>query len=539
MIIFEPPQSLGGSGLPIWLGISGGPNWGGADIWVSEDNATYQNIGRVTQAARWGKLSAALPAGSAIDQTDTLAVDLTQSSGTLASAGTNGAQALTTLAYVGGELLAYGTATLTGVSKYNLTYLVRGAYGTAIAAHPAGAPFLRLDSAIFEYTTTPAMIGQTLYIKFVSFNVFGNYGTQSLSTVQPVTYTVTGKGLNTPPAAITNLASTLGPQGAVLQWTGVTDTRPLDYEIRSGASWAQGLFIGRSSAASYPVSSTGTYWVAARAQPVAGFSVYQATPISATVAQSSLTRTILYNSDQGAASFPGTTAGALVKVFNASHQYSLVLGGTANMLAEANYFTIDALYDGGVGSGTYTLPSAINLGTLATAQVTINVQANAASIYTNMLGIGNFLTVTDFLGNNVGIAATIQPQLLTAGTNAVYGSWTNFTQGQVSAQYIQVRLSLQTSDPQVMMQLTGLTVTIDVQPLAQSGVAVAIPSAGTTVTFPNPYVNTPSLHTTIIGGSPGDNVIVSAQSATGFTAQVANSSGSPVARSIDWYSYGF
>ena len=188
----------------------------------------------------------------------------------------------------------------------------------------------------------------------MSFNQFGNYGSQSLATVQPVSYTVTGQGITMPPAAIGNLLSTLGPQGAVLQWTGVTDTRPLDYEnpqrrqlgaepvhraverallpgqqqrhlLGGGAGAAGGGIFGLPGNAGQRHGSTRRRW----------------------------TRTILYSSDQGAANFPGTVSGALVKVYNASHQYSLVLGGTTNLFVEPNFLAIgDLLYDGGVGNGT-------------------------------------------------------------------------------------------------------------------------------------------------------------------------------------------
>ena len=92
---------------------------------------------------------------------------------------------LVTLCYCGGELLSFETATLTGTFTYDLTYLRRGAYGTAIGAHGAGTQFGRIgpnDPAVFRYGYPASFIGQTIYLKLPSFNIFGQ-GLQSLATL--------------------------------------------------------------------------------------------------------------------------------------------------------------------------------------------------------------------------------------------------------------------------------------------------------------------------------------------------------------------
>ena len=104
-----------------------------------------------------------------------------------------------TLCIVDSELVSYETATLTSANHYSLTTLYRGLYGTAIAAHSSGAPFARLDSAVFEYDLPAQYVGKTLYIKLQSFNVFGG-GVQELSTCAAYTYTPTGVAVDHPVA---------------------------------------------------------------------------------------------------------------------------------------------------------------------------------------------------------------------------------------------------------------------------------------------------------------------------------------------------
>jgi len=198
-IIFEPPSSLSGGVAQVWAAVSGGAsgaansNWGGAYVWASLDGTNYSQIGTVTAAARMGSLAAALPAGLSPDTTNTLAVTLAESGGTLGTATESDAQNGATLCYVGGELLAYGSVTLTATNAYNLTYLVRGLSGSTAAAHASGAAFARLDDAIFKYDLPGTYIGQTIHLKFQSFNVFGG-AVQDLSDCTDYTYEPLGGG---------------------------------------------------------------------------------------------------------------------------------------------------------------------------------------------------------------------------------------------------------------------------------------------------------------------------------------------------------
>ncbi|MGH6840172.1 MAG: phage tail baseplate protein, partial [Methylocella sp.] len=193
------------------------PNWGGAFVWISTDGTTYGNVGTFSAPARQGFLTAALPAppGANPDTTDTLSVSLVESGGTLAGTTTANAQNGVTLCLVDNELLSYVTATLTGTNAYNLTTLYRGLYGTAAVAHLNGAPFTRVDGAIFKYVLPTAFIGVGLFMKFQSFNIFGQ-AIEDLSECAVYQYTPTGAG------------QPIGPvTQALLLW------QPLDFRLVS------------------------------------------------------------------------------------------------------------------------------------------------------------------------------------------------------------------------------------------------------------------------------------------------------------------
>ena len=211
-VIVEPPPMLTGGTPQIWVGASGGfngsadPNWGGAHVYLSSDNVTFTQIATVNQPARQGFLTAPLPASTGWDTADTLAVALAESAATLSGTTDSDAQQGVTLCLVDNELLTYATVTLTGASAYNLTRMQRGMYSSGGASHAVGAPFARLDGAIVQYSLPSNYIGQTLYLKFQSFNVFGS-GVQSLATCTSYAYTPTGAGSADPIA--TQIASGL------------------------------------------------------------------------------------------------------------------------------------------------------------------------------------------------------------------------------------------------------------------------------------------------------------------------------------------
>ena len=198
-LIFEPPPALTGNAAQVWVGASGGaggvadPNWGGAFVWASVDNATYSQIGTISQPLRQGVLTAPLALASGWDTSDVLAVNLAQSGATLSGTSAASAQAGATLSLIDGELIAYQNATLTGANAYNLTGLQRGLSGTSASAHASGAAFARLDGAVVQYALPANWVGVPLYFKFQSFNVFGA-GVQDLSTCAVYAYTPTGTG---------------------------------------------------------------------------------------------------------------------------------------------------------------------------------------------------------------------------------------------------------------------------------------------------------------------------------------------------------
>ncbi|MBV9858764.1 MAG: hypothetical protein JO038_01460, partial [Alphaproteobacteria bacterium] len=111
-VIFEPPPALTGGANEAWIAAAGGARWGGCQVWVSLDDATYALVGTIYRGCVTGVLTGSLPAAPSPDTTDVVSVDLSASQGQLLSGTLSDAENLLTLCWVDGELIAYQTAIL-------------------------------------------------------------------------------------------------------------------------------------------------------------------------------------------------------------------------------------------------------------------------------------------------------------------------------------------------------------------------------------------------------------------------------------------
>ncbi len=276
--IFEPSSALTGGAAQVWVSASGGANWGGALVSISFDGTNFSNIGYLTAPAYQGVLTADLPNHSDPDTVDTLAIDLTESAGVLPTAATgNDANAFRTLVWIcpvfstaapnAGELVAYGAVSATGTYTSNLTYLRRGLYGTTPADHPTGSFFNRIDlgsidtppNSVLTCDLPAQYIGASLYLKFQSFNVFGN-ALEDIATVAEYSYTPSGAGYGGgtagTPTTPTGLSASGGQNAVTLAWNANSATDNVTgYRIfraaGTGASFGSATEIAQVNALNY------------------------------------------------------------------------------------------------------------------------------------------------------------------------------------------------------------------------------------------------------------------------------------------------
>ena len=174
-LIDVPPLIDLDEGLTIYAagGGDGYGQWRAARLYSSSDaGATYTERGTLGPEATQGVFLAALPStgkGNVFD--DSLQVSVRLFSGSLASASKTAVLAGANALYVGGELVQFTTATLTGINEYTLSGFLRGRKGTewAMAGHSINEPFVLLEAeTILQLLQSYADIDQARQYKAVT-----------------------------------------------------------------------------------------------------------------------------------------------------------------------------------------------------------------------------------------------------------------------------------------------------------------------------------------------------------------------------------
>jgi hypothetical protein len=175
-----------------YVAANGGATWAGASVQRSLNNVDFTQAVTVLERAVFGTCTTTLGnfTGIGFDEVNSLGVNV--GTGELASA-TRDALLLDgqlNALLVGGELIRFATATLTGTApnRYTLTRLLRGQRGTewAMAGHVASERCVLLRPQGLRYVTTPQTdIGLSRYIKGVTVGL-------TSASVDGTAYTNTG-----------------------------------------------------------------------------------------------------------------------------------------------------------------------------------------------------------------------------------------------------------------------------------------------------------------------------------------------------------
>lgn len=531
-VVVEPYFQMTSGKLELWVAASGGPLWGAADVYLSMDGNSYTMQGAVTAPARQGSLVTATIAGSAgLDIATTFQVDTSQSRAQVLGGSDVDLTALTTLCYLNGEFFAYRDSLLTGTYQYTLSRLQRGAFGSPVAAHTAGSQFLRLDpAAVFKFPIREDQVGQQIFVKLLSRNVFGG-GLQSLGDVDPYVYQIQGTALKAPPADTANLTTAYLATQAVLQWDPVTDYRPVSYEIRKGPTFATAQILGTTPATRYPCNGSGTYWVVVKCG-----STYSLNPPSLVIT-GQLVQNVVQTWDEAATSWSGAMGGG---AFNNAGAVQLSSAGLISTIATMSAVTSFLALGSVASSGSYTVPGGheVDVLNVQACNVTANFTAQTVNPYATISAQTSIAAMASIIGS-VANKTNVVLQIAVSDQAGTYGAWQNFVPGTFSGRKFKMQALLTSSDGQLTPSLSSFTWTVDVPDRAERGTSTAIAAGGTAVTFTKSFQAVPNVQVTILNAVAGDDVFFNAgPSTTGFTVQVKNA-GAGVARNINWLSQGY
>lgn len=116
-----------------------------------------------------------------------------------------------------------------------------------------------------------------------------------------------------------------------------------------------------------------------------------------------------------------------------------------------------------------------------------------------------------------------------------YDGFENWTIGRVNARFVKHKLTVNNTSG--VAYIDSFTPTVDVEERVEKEQNVAVPVSGTTITYPNRFINAPTVELTPLGSTPliamVDNI-----TATGFYVTAFNTSGTDVGGTINYTATG-
>jgi hypothetical protein len=205
----------------------------------------------------------------------------------------------------------------------------------------------------------------------------------------------------------------------------------------------------------------------------------------------------------------------------------------------------DLILSSGQTSMTYEFGSPINM--LEVVQVRLVPDLNVSVVlggtnvasYTNISQLDNFAGPLANASINVFVATTQDDPT----GSPTWSDFSLLTIGSYTARGFKFKLEIVADDANIDVSVSKLHIDLDKKDLIKTGETTSSTSGDTTVTFATPFygglsnTSKPIIGTGIVGGSAGDNVVITSKSKTSFSYSVYNG-GSRVARDVDWQAIG-
>lgn len=366
-------------------------------------------------------------------------------------------------------------------------------------------------------------------------------------------------GLTAPPSDIAGFTIRALDGQAHISWTRITDldvinggyVRIRHSRLLSGATWQDGQDIGEALAGTQthivlPMLA-GTYM--AKAVDEGGrFSVnakFATTNVPNIVDFNAVTTVTEHPSFSGAKDNM-LVDGAVLKLDGAPRY---ILTETSDFITtEAGVKLAREIGEVGVieDTGTYYFANSVDLGGVYTSRVTA-LLSSSTTLATDLIDnrVSNIDTWENFDGEpSDKLSATLEMRLTEddpAGS-PTWSSWIPFLVGDFYARGYEFRVVVTNEDANYNINITALSVTVDMPDRTERAFDVTTDVNGTAITFGNAFHATPAIGITMQDADSGDYFRITNKTRSGFTVQCFNKEGSnnEISRSINWIatSYG-
>jgi len=399
-------------------------------------------------------------------------------------------------------------------------------------------PYIPVDFNHFEIYADGVLLGSSITtsfseyiptIKSVSFTVVAVDSSGNHST--PVGVIVTPQGLQ----PVTGLKAYYINEQTRITWDILSDTRsPIDYEIRMGTIWDDGLILGRVITPEYTVSANGTYMVKAHYQYPNGTNIYSVSESQITIVGAMIPKNIVASFNEKTTGWLGTKTNVYV---NADGNLELMSDPLDTIPVIDSELVFD--YAGGIQAmGIYEIPAAhiVDIGTAQVCRLWVDYKAEGRIVTDRVDNIFNFDSWVSVDGRSSDY--NLIPQIAIAQDDGVFGPWEDFVVGDYIGRKFKFRGIFISLSADTTCILSEATFYIDMPDKLQSANNIIIPNTGTTITYQIPFQVPPNVQITIVSAQDNDDVILTSQTINGFGITISNG-GVAVQRNINWLAKGY
>ncbi len=341
----------------------------------------------------------------------------------------------------------------------------------------------------------------------------------------------------TPPSNVQNFSINVTGTTATLSWDAVTDLDLSYYIIKYTSNivnplWAKSKTIvskiARPATSATVPFQAGSYLI--KAVDKGGNLSLIETVIKSTISTANYVNQTTINEHTA---FSGTKTNVEVASINSVNHLGLTASGTLGNPST----TVQS-------SGTYAFNNQITFSGKLKAKFDANVIQTTDQVAEYIdTGRPNSSTLIDagtpdpFDGTATQNSDSIL-QISTSDDNVTYSSFTTFNTGEYIGRYFKFRVSFTSSDNKARQLITQLSITASLQERTESGADIASLTNGRNITYASAFASSPSLNISGQNMATGDTFTITNKTASGFTIEFFNSSGTSINRTFDFFAKG-
>jgi len=341
----------------------------------------------------------------------------------------------------------------------------------------------------------------------------------------------------TPPANVQNFSINVSGRSATLSWDAVPDLDLAYYIIKYTSNivnplWAKSKTIvskiARPGTSATVGFQAGSYLI--KAVDKGGNLSLIETVIKSTISTANYVNQTTINEHTA---FSGTKTNVAVTSINSVNHLGLTASGTLGNPST----TVQS-------SGTYDFNNQITFSGKLKAKFDANVIQITDQVAEYIdTGRPNSSTLIDagtpdpFDGTATQNSDSIL-QISTSDDNVTYSAFTSFNTGEYIGRFFKFRVSFTSSDNQARQLITQLSITASLQERTESGADISSGTGGKAVTYNSAFASSPSLNISGQNMLSGDRFSITNKTASGFTIEFFNSSGTSIDRTFDFFAKG-